>query len=232
MIVLRNAKRGRGAAGLGFCGGFTPKAQIRGNIAHMTIQSILAISVLLLAHAAQAAPAAHPDQLVLAAKKQIGVTLRYDPRYEKLAYPGGDVPIERGVCTDVVVRAYRHLGVDLQKLVHEDMSRAWKAYPKAWQLKRPDRNIDHRRVLNLAVWFERHGETLPLSNNASDYRPGDIVTWMIPPLLPHIGIISGNKTANGVPLVVHNVGSGTVEEDVLFAWDVTGHYRYLPKAGK
>ncbi|QYF95260.1 DUF1287 domain-containing protein [Massilia sp. PAMC28688] len=188
--------------------------------------------LLLLAQGVQAAPAARAAQLVQAAKKQIGVTLRYDPRYEKLAYPGGDVPIERGVCTDVVVRAYRHLGVDLQKLVHEDMSRAWKAYPKAWQLKRPDRNIDHRRVLNLATWFGRHGETLAVSRDGRDYRPGDIVTWMIPPNLPHIGVVSGEKGWNGAPLIVHNVGSGTVEDDVLFAWPITGHYRYLPTAGR
>lgn len=174
--------------------------------------------------------AATPEQLVTAARKQVGVTLRYDPRYEKLAYPGGDVPIERGVCTDVVIRAYRELGVDLQKLVHQDMSRAWSAYPKAWQLKRPDRNIDHRRVLNLATWFGRHGEKLALTKEGSNFRPGDVVTWSIPPQLPHIGIVSERRSAAGVPLIIHNVGQGAREEDVLFAWPMTGHFRYLPDA--
>lgn len=198
---------------------------IHGNIAPMNITTLFTVGILFLmpcAHAAQ------PQQLVAAAKKQIGVTVRYDPRYEKLAYPGGDVPQERGVCTDVVVRAYRHLGVDLQKLVHEDMSTSWKAYPKAWQLKRPDRNIDHRRVLNLATWFGRHGEKLPVTDNVRDYRPGDIVTWTIPPNLPHIGIVSERKSRAGEPMVIHNVGAGTVEENVLFDWPMTGHYRYLP----
>ncbi len=193
----------------------------------MTIKLYLAAAVALLLQS-QPLNAAQPGQLVAAAKKQIGVTVRYDPRYEKLAYPGGDVPQERGVCTDVVVRAYRHLGVDLQKLVHEDMTRAWKAYPKAWQLKRPDRNIDHRRVLNLATWFGRHGHTLPVTSEGRDYLPGDIVTWSIPPSLPHIGIISEGKSRVGEPLVIHNVGSGTLEENVLFDWPITGHYRYLP----
>ena len=192
----------------------------------MTIKTLLA--ALCVALLTQPLHAAQPAQLVAAAKKQIGVTVRYDPRYEKLAYPGGDVPIARGVCTDVVVRAYRHLGVDLQKLVHEDMSKAWKAYPKAWQLKRPDRNIDHRRVLNLATWFGRYGETLPVSKANSDYLPGDIVTWSIPPNLPHIGIVSEGKSRGGEPLVIHNVGYGTHEENVLFDWPITGRYRYLP----
>lgn len=189
-------------------------------------QTIICLSVLCLG---STAAAGEPEQLVAAARKQIGVTVKYDPRYEKLAYPGGDVPLARGVCTDVVVRAYRHLGVDLQKLVHEDMSSAWKVYPKAWQLKRPDRNIDHRRVLNLATWFGRHGKSLPLSEDRRAYKPGDIVTWMILEKMPHIGIVSEKTAADGTPLVIHNVGAGTREEDVLFAWDITGHFRYLPR---
>lgn len=195
----------------------------------MIIKRLFALTAFCLS---SVAAAAQPEQLVAAARQQIGVTVKYDPRYEKLAYPGGDVPIERGVCTDVVVRAYRHLGVDLQRLVHEDMSRAWKAYPKAWQLKRPDRNIDHRRVLNLATWFGRHGQTLAATRDARGYQAGDIVTWMIPPSLPHIGIVSAAKSADGTPLVIHNVGSGTREEDILFAWPITGHYRYLPRAAR
>lgn len=174
--------------------------------------------------------AAPGDALVSAAKRQIGVTVQYDPRYEKLSYPGGDVPIERGVCTDVVVRAYRVLGIDLQKLVHEDMSAAWRAYPNPWKLKGTDKNIDHRRVPNLATFFGRHGSTLPASSKGSDYKPGDIVTWMVPPRLPHIGIVAGEKSATGVPLVIHNIGSGTRMEDVLFGFPITGHYRFDPPA--
>lgn len=175
------------------------------------------------------AGAAVPDQLVAAAKTQIGVTVQYNGSYEKLAYPGGDVPIERGVCTDVLIRAYRKLGIDLQKLVHEDMSRAWSAYPKLWQLKGTDRNIDHRRVPNLQTYFTRHGTALAPSSKAGDYLPGDIVTWTVPPRLPHIGIVSVEKTAAGVPLVIHNIGAGTQLEDTLFAFPITGHYRYTGK---
>ena len=179
---------------------------------------------------AGAAHASTADQLVAAAKTQIGVTVLYDPRYEKLAYPGGDVPIERGVCTDVVIRAYRKLGIDLQQLVHQDMSKSWSAYPKLWQLKRPDRNIDHRRVPNLQTYFGRHGTTLPATSNGSDYKAGDIVTWMVPPRLPHIGIVAAEKSFTGVPLVIHNIGSGTKMEDILFSFPITGHYRYQAPA--
>lgn len=181
----------------------------------------------LLAAPAMATPA---DALVAAAKTQIGVTLQYDPRYEKLAYPGGDVPLERGVCTDVVVRAYRKLGIDLQRLVHEDMRKAWSAYPNPWKLKGTDKNIDHRRVPNLATFFGRHGTRLDISDNGRDYLPGDIVTWMVPPALPHIGIVAAEKSATGVPLIIHNIGSGTRMEDVLFGFRITGHYRYQPAA--
>ena len=172
------------------------------------------------------AGAAPADALVAAARSQIGVTLKYDGRYEKLAYPLGDVPLDRGVCTDVLVRAYRTLGIDLQQRVHDDMARAWNAYPHLWQLKAPDSNIDHRRVPNLATYFTRHGTALTASTNGRDYLPGDIVTWTVPPRLPHIGIVSDLKSAAGLPLVIHNIGAGTRQEDVLFAWPVTGHYRY------
>lgn len=173
-----------------------------------------------------AAVAAPADELVRAARTQIGVTLQYDGRYEQLAYPLGDVALERGVCTDVLVRAYRKLGIDLQQRVHEDMLRAWNAYPHLWQLKAPDSNIDHRRVPNLATYFTRHGTALTASANERDYLPGDIVTWTVPPRLPHIGIVSDLTSATGIPLVIHNIGAGTRQEDVLFAWPVTGHYRY------
>lgn len=169
--------------------------------------------------------------LVAAARSQVGVTLSYDPRYERLAYPGGDVPLERGVCTDVVVRAYRKLGADLQVLVHQDMKQAWDVYQKKgrWQMKAPDRNIDHRRVPNLATFFGRHGSSLPVSKDGGNYKPGDIVTWMLPGNLTHIGIVSDRQAAGGVPLVIHNIGSGAQEENILFAYPVTGHYRWQGK---
>jgi len=168
--------------------------------------------------------------LVAAARSQVGVTLSYDPRYERLAYPGGDVPIERGVCTDVVVRAYRKLGADLQVLVHKDMQQAWQVYQKngRWQMKAPDRNIDHRRVPNLATFFGRHGSSLPVSQDGSNYKAGDIVTWMLPGKLTHIGIVS-DRQAGGVPLIIHNIGAGAREDNILFAYPVTGHYRWQGK---
>ena len=168
------------------------------------------------------------QKLVMAARGQVGITLTYDPAYSKLDYPGGDVPRERGVCTDVIVRAYRDaLDLDLQVLVHEDMRRAFSAYPPLWGLKRTDRNIDHRRVPNLQAFFSRVGAALPVSETAADYRPGDIVSQMLPGNLPHIGIVADARTADGArPLVVHNIGAGARLEDVLFAYPVTGHYRY------
>lgn len=182
----------------------------------------------LAAGSAETAASAHALKLVRAARAQIGVTTRYDGAYRRIRYPMGDVPVQAGVCTDVVVRAWRAQGVDLQQLVHEDMRRAWHAYPKLWGLKRPDTNIDHRRVPNLAVFFWRRGQSLPASRQPGDYRPGDMVTWMLPGNLPHIGIISDRKSASGTPLVIHNVGAGTQEEDALLRWPVTGHYRYRP----
>ena len=167
--------------------------------------------------------------LVEAARKQIGVTVLYDSGYRRLPYPNGDVPQDRGVCTDVVVRAYRQLGVDLQVRVHEDMTAAFRVYPKNWGLSRPDSNIDHRRVPNLGTFFTRKGKSLPVTRNAKDYAPGDLVTWRLPSGVPHIGIVSDRKAASGVPLVVHNIGQGTQEEDGLFAFTLTGHYRYAPE---
>ena len=170
-------------------------------------------------------------RLVQAAREQVGVTLHYDPAYQRLDYPGGDLPAARGVCTDVLVRAYRRLGLDLQVLVHEDMLAAWGAYPKLWGLAKPDANIDHRRVPNLAAYFTRHGEVLAVSREAADYAAGDLVTWRLPSGVPHIGIVSDRAAADGTPLVVHNIGRGAREEDILFAYPITGHYRYLPAEG-
>lgn len=187
--------------------------------------------LVLLALAAAASPAAGDPALCLveAARRQVGVTTRYDGGYTRIAYPGGDVPMDRGVCTDVIVRAYRRLGIDLQRLVHEDMQRAWPAYPKLWRLTAPDANIDHRRVPNLGKFFARHGETLDAAARADPYKPGDLVTWRLPLGHPHIGIVSDRRSARGLPLVIHNIGAGAQEEDILFAFTITGHYRYFPR---
>jgi uncharacterized protein YijF (DUF1287 family) len=168
------------------------------------------------------------EKLVAAARKQVGVTLTYDAAYSRLDYPGGDVPRERGVCTDVLVRAYRDgLGIDLQVLVHEDMRRAFSAYPALWGLKKTDRNIDHRRVPNLQAFFKRAGAAVAVSENGADYLPGDIVSQMLPGNLPHIGIVADERSSDGSrPLVVHNIGAGARLEDVLFVYRITGHYRY------
>ncbi len=164
--------------------------------------------------------------LVKSARKQIGVTVRYDPAYVKLKYPMGDVPQDRGVCTDVIIRAYRDAEhKDLQKLVHQDMKKAWAKYPKSWGLKTTDKNIDHRRVPNLRVFFTRHGKKLKVSKNPQDYKAGDIVTWKVQGL-PHIGIVSNKVTKKGVPLIIHNIGRGTKEENMIFNYQITGHYRY------
>lgn len=172
---------------------------------------------------ATARTAPHPR--VAAARRQIGVTVVYDPAYVVLSYPGGDVAQDRGVCTDVVIRAMRDEGLDLQKTVHEDMRAHFDLYPKKWGLRRADRNIDHRRVPNLQTWFARQGWSLAPSQSASAYRSGDLVTWMLPGNLPHIGIVSDRTGSRDVPLIIHNIGRGTREEDILFAYPITGHYR-------
>jgi len=164
--------------------------------------------------------------LVSAARKQIGKTVRYYPVYQPITYPNGDVPMDRGVCTDVIVRAFRAgLGLDLQKLVHEDMKRNFKEYPNDWGLGSPDKNIDHRRVGNLQTYLKRRGCSRAISKNADDYKPGDVVTCTVPPHLPHIMIVSDKKTISGRPLVIHNIGAGTKEEDRLFEFELTAHYR-------
>ena len=168
------------------------------------------------------------ERLLAAAHAQHGVTTHYDGRYVKLDYPGGDVPADRGVCTDVVVRAYRALGIDLQQRVHDDMRKHFASYPALWGLRGTDRNIDHRRVPNLERYFERHGEALDGARTVEDFRAGDLVTWRLPGNLPHIGIVS-DRRSDARPLIVHNVGAGVQVEDVLFAWPITGHFRYLPE---
>ena len=162
------------------------------------------------------------QQIVLDARQQIGQTLYYDPAYTTLKYPMGDVPMIKGVCTDVIIRALRLQGVDLQKLIHEDMKKNFAVYPKKWGLKSTDRNIDHRRVPNIMTYFQRQGYEIKDKN----YKAGDIVTWDLGKGLVHIGIISNQKSlVNSTPLVIHNIGSGTQENIILFDYKITGHYR-------
>ena len=194
------------------------------------LKRLLCVSLALLPCSAaltQGREATATTLILEAARAQVGVTVTYDGSYKKLTYPGGDVPVDRGVCTDVLIRAYRKAGMDLQVLVHEDMTRAFGAYPHLWGLRRPDSNIDHRRVQNLKVFFSRKGKTLPVSASAGDYLPGDIVVWRLPSGLPHIGLVSSRLApGTGRPLVIHNIGRGTQEEDILFAYAIAGHYRY------
>jgi len=169
------------------------------------------------------------EKIASAARKQIGVTMNYDPAYVSLDYPGGDIPPERGVCTDVIIRALRDsLDRDLQKLVHEDMRGNFSKYPKIWGLKRPDKNIDHRRVPNLMVYFKRHHTKIPIATkpDLGKFLPGDLVTCTVPPNLPHIMIVSEKENAQGLPLVIHNIGGGTREEDRLGDFPLTGHFRW------
>lgn len=165
-----------------------------------------------------------PAALAEAAEAQVGVTTRYDPSYIVLDYPGGDLPPERGVCTDVVIRAFRAAGIDLQVEVHEDMERHFAAYPQIWGLPGPDKNIDHRRVPNLMRFFERRGKAVPLDG---DYRPGDIVAWRLPGGQGHVGVVAEDRVEGTERhYVVHNLGRGTLAEDVLEAFEIIGHYRW------
>lgn len=163
-------------------------------------------------------------------------SVKYVSAYVHLDYPGGDVPADTGVCSDEIIRAYRAVGVDLQKEVHEDMVKNWADYPPKtkWHQAHPDSSIDHRRVPNLMIFFSRKGETLPISLRAEDYSPGDIVTWDLGGDVPHIGIVVNVKSVeSGRWLIVHNIGQGPKMEDVLFGWKITGHYRYFgpPSSG-
>lgn len=202
-----------------------PKPPTRGVALFLTL--LAAIAVLAQSPAADGR-ATHEEfvrKLVGAAIERTTFVVRYDGSYVRLKYPGGDVPAGTGVCTDEIIRIYRKLGIDLQKEVHEDMRSAFSAYPKTWGLARPDRNIDHRRVPNLATFFRRKGEALPISRDADAYLPGDLVTWDLGGGIPHIGMVVDRRSADGA-LIVHNVGEGPKLEDVLFRWKITGHYRY------
>lgn len=151
----------------------------------------------------------------------------YDPTYRIIAYPNGDVPASTGVCTDVVIRTYRKLGIDLQKEVHEDMQAHFDQYPKIWGMTKTDKNIDHRRVPNLMTFFSRHGVTKKITDNPNDYQPGDIVCWNLAGGVNHIGIVSAQKSEDGTRyLIIHNIGNGQVLEDCLFSFKIIGHYQY------
>lgn len=167
-------------------------------------------------------------KLIQAAVAQTTSSVTYDGSYRRIPYPGGDVPASIGVCTDLIVRAYRAVGVDLQVRVHEDMRTAFAAYPQFWGLSRADPNIDHRRVPNLQAYLRRRGAQLPISHDADDYTPGDLVTWILPGNLPHIGLITDQRSQDEERwLVVHNIGRGPELEDMLFNYPISGHYRYL-----
>ena len=167
-------------------------------------------------------------QLIDGAVEQSKVTTGYDPSYVKLDYPNGDVASDTGVCSDVVVRAFRKAGTDLQKEVHEDMKLAWAEYPRKWGARGTDANIDHRRVLNLTTYFTRQGKSLPISNDRADYLPGDVVAWDLSDGVEHIGILTNlSLDSDKHYLVVHNIGAGARVEDVLLAWKIIGHYRYF-----
>jgi len=167
-------------------------------------------------------------KLAAAALDRTQCSVRYDPAYLSLRYPGGDVPADTGVCTDEVIRAYRALGHDLQKLVHEDMGRAFSAYPKNWGLNKTDKNIDHRRVPNLQTFFKRQGAALPVTRNAEDYLPGDLITCTVAGKLPHIAMVVPAPDGGRRPWIVHNIGQGPQFEDRLFEFPLTGHYRFHP----
>jgi len=169
---------------------------------------------------------------VASAIEQTKYTRYYDPSYVNLGYPGGDVPLETGVCADVIVRAFRETGIDLQKAIYEDMTMNFRAYPQRWGLSKPDANIDHRRVANQMTYFERQGKSIPISGTPADYRPGDVVAWDLGNGRLHIGIVTNViSRATGTPKVVHNIDQGARLEERLFEWNIIGHYRYLDSSG-
>ncbi|QDW18948.1 DUF1287 domain-containing protein [Flavobacterium sp. KBS0721] len=169
------------------------------------------------------------EKLSNAAISIIDPSIDYDPAYFSIEYPNGDVPKNKGVCTDVIIRSYRKLGIDLQKEVHEDMIENFSKYPnlEKWGMTKTDTNIDHRRVPNLEIFFERNGQKLSITQDPKDYKTGEIVTWLINNKLPHIGIVTSKKSSDGKRnLIVHNVGNGQVLQDCLFEYKIVGHYRY------
>ena len=190
------------------------------------IQIVFAALLLFILSTTTALPEEKTFILIAAARSQIGVTTFYNSSYMVLKYPGGDVPIETGCCTDVLIRAFRKLHIDLQQLVYEDMKFNFSHYPQKWGMKAPDPNIDHRRVPNLMKFFERRGAAVKISKNSQDYYPGDLVAWNLGKGILHIGIVSDRKTSDRMPLVIHNIGRGAQEENILFQFEIIGHYRY------
>jgi uncharacterized protein YijF (DUF1287 family) len=197
----------------------------------MRSRTLLVASIVVLAAPSMAQrdgePEGFSERLVRAALERTHHRVTYDGSYRSIPYPNGDVPDSVGVCTDLVIRAYRELGIDLQEDVHEEMTAHFEAFPDHWGLSRPDSNIDHRRVLNLQTLFSRKGIVLPVTTRAEDYVAGDLVTWVVAGNLPHIGIVVEGKSPDGNrPLIVHNIGRGPRVEDLLFSYPITGHYRY------
>jgi hypothetical protein len=191
------------------------------------MKTILQFLLVFLLHVSCAQTEASTSELSKSALKLTEQKVTYDPSYFSMKYPNGDVPSDKGVCTDVVIRAYRGIGIDLQKLVHEDMKANFSAYPKIWGLKTTDKNIDHRRVPNLMVYFKRQGAEKPITTNPKDYLPGDIVCWNLGGSITHIGIVVDEKSEDGKRnLIVHNIGGGQVLQDCLFEFKIIGHYRY------
>jgi uncharacterized protein YijF (DUF1287 family) len=189
------------------------------------------ILIIILVFAPKLYASTFETDLVSAALKRTEQTIRYDGAYVSIKYPNGDIPSNTGVCTDVIIRTYRALEIDLQQLVHEDIKEHFALYPsnKIWGLNKPDKNIDHRRVPNLQVFFERHGVKLAITVNPKDYQAGDLVTWLLPGNLPHIGIVINEKNAvTDNPMIVHNIGRGPEASDMLFKYKITGHYRFKP----
>lgn len=194
---------------------------------YLTTRFLLRVFILFLnVHVFNALAMGKTDLLIKAAKDQVGKTIRYNPKYQKITFPLGDVPIEEGVCTDVIIRAFRELELDLQKLVHEDMKKNWNVYPKKWGLKKTDSNIDHRRVPNLMTYFQRKNMVV----RDGKFKPGDIVVWDLGGGILHIGLLS-NQTTKSIfeerPLVFHNIAHGVQEEDILRSFKIVGHYRYM-----
>jgi len=189
---------------------------------------MLLIAILVLPFNTSIAQKTFSQRLCAAAIELTKQSVTYDPTYFSIPYPNGDVPADRGVCTDVVIRAYRKLGIDLQKEVHEDMAKNFKVYPAKWGLRSTDTNIDHRRVPNLMTFFSRHGNTLKISQAAEDYKPGDIVSWDLGGGITHIGIVIDQRSSdNQRHLIVHNIGRGQEISDCLFQYTIIGHHRYI-----
>jgi uncharacterized protein YijF (DUF1287 family) len=208
------------------------KLSSRDSVARVHRITVL-LSLALLVSSSQSISAQSSNQLFLsrlisAAHERTTHSVRYEPAYVRIAYPNGDVPSDTGVCTDEIIRIYRTVGIDLQKLVHEDMQQNRAAYPRFGNYNGTDTNIDHRRVPNLMVFFARKGKSLPITNRIEDYAPGDLVTWDLGGNVPHIGILVDTKSPqSGRYMIVHNIGRGPKMEDVLFDWKITGHYEYL-----